>query len=148
MTEDSSALWSPRPGLVALAWAGAAGAAVWLAMLVSRGADAGAFLFAGVSAVGLGLAALFGTRARPRLRADADGLTVAGLRRSRHHPWPLVQDVRVHRVRRLGRDTNVLEVDTVTAAGEERLTVLGWLDLAADPHDVAARIDEIRRRVR
>jgi hypothetical protein len=141
--------WSPSRGLVALAWIGAAAAASWLALRVTLGAtDPAGYLFAVVCTAGLGLAALFGTRARPRLRADADGLTVGGLLRDRHHPWPLVRDVRVRRVRRLGRETSRLELDAVTAAGDERLTVFGRLDLDADPEDVAGEIAAVRARLR
>ena len=69
--------WSPpRPRCGRLA--------AWL-----TSADPAGGLIAAVATVGAGLAALFGTRARPRLRADADGVTVGGLLRSRHHPWPL-----------------------------------------------------------
>src|SRR5690606_30682095 len=120
--------WSPAAGLVVLAWVAAVGAAAWCAALRWSGSDPAACLLAGV-------AALFGTRARPRLRADADGLTVGGLFRTHHHPWPFVTDVRVLRVRRLGRESSLLEVDTVAADGTERLLVFGRLDLAADPED-------------
>lgn len=137
--------WSPARGLVALAWAGAAGAAGWVAVLVISGAaDPAGYVFATGCLAGLGLAALFGTRARPRLLADADGLTVGGLLHAQHHPWPLVRDVRVRRTRRLGRETSLLEVDAVTATGEERLAVFGRLDLDADPEDVAAAIATVR----
>ena len=87
---------------------------------------------------------MFGTRARPRLRVDADGVTVGGMFRSRHHPWPFVQDVRVLRVRRFGRQTSMLELDTVSAAGDERLLVFGRLELAADPEDVAPEMLALR----
>ncbi|MGE3288748.1 MAG: PH domain-containing protein [Pseudonocardia sp.] len=136
--------WSPARGLVALAWAGVVVALGWLVVLLLRGGDPGGLLFAGVTTVGLGFAALYGTRARPRLRADADGLTVGGLWGARHHPWPLVRDVRVRRVRRLGRETRLLELDSVTAAGDEQLVVFGRLDLDADPEDVAERIVALR----
>lgn len=144
----NSSSWSPAPGLVVLAWAGAVGAAAWLTLLLIRGADAGGVLFAATSALGLGVAALFGTRARPRLSADADGLSIRGLVRHNHHPWPLVRNVQVRPVRRLGRDSHLLEVDAVTATGAEHLAVFGRLDLAADPFDVAARITAIRSHVR
>jgi hypothetical protein len=52
--------------------------------------------------------------------------------------------VRVLRVRRLGRESSVLEVDTVNADGEERLLVFGRLDLAADPEDVAPELQALR----
>jgi PH (Pleckstrin Homology) domain-containing protein len=136
--------WSPAAGLVALAWLLAAGAAVWCAALWSTGSDPAGGLLAAVAALGAGLAALFGTRARPRLRADPDGLTVGGLLRPRHHPWPFVTDVRVLRVRRLGRESSLLEVDTVAADGTEQLLVFGRLDLAADPEEVAPQLRALR----
>jgi hypothetical protein len=140
----NAAEWSPAPGLVVLAWLVAVGAAAWCVALWMSGADPAGRLLAGVAAVGATVAALFGTRARPRLRADPDGLTVGGLLRSRHHPWPFVAQIRVLRVRRLGRETSLLEVDTVGADGSERLLVFGRLDLAEDPEDVAPRLHALR----
>ena len=142
--EDGAREWSPAPGLVVLAWLLAIGAAAWCVLLWWTGADPPGLLLAAVAAVGSAIAALFGTRARPRLRADADGLTVGGLLGTRHHPWPFVVGVRVLRVRRLGRESSVLEVDTVNADGEERLLVFGRLDLAADPEDVAPELQALR----
>jgi len=136
--------WSPAAGLVVLAWLLAAGAALWCGALWWTSADPAGGLLAAVAALGAAFAALFGTRARPRLRADADGLTVGGLLRSRHHPWPFVTEVRVLRVRRLGRESSLLEVDTVAADGSERLLVFGRLDLAADPEDVAPQLRALR----
>jgi hypothetical protein len=136
--------WSPAPGLVALTWLLAVAAAGWCAALLWTGSDPAGSLLAAVAALGAGLAALFGTRARPRLRADPDGLTVGGLLRPRHHPWPFVTDVRVLRVRRFGRESSLLEVDTVAADGTERLLVFGRLDLAADPEDVAPQLRALR----
>jgi hypothetical protein len=136
--------WSPPAAVVALAWLLAVGAAIWCAALWWTGADPAGSLLAAVAALGVGFAALFGSRARPRLRADPDGVTVGGLVRSHHHPWPFVTDVRVLRVRRLGRESSLLEVDTVTADGTERLLVFGRLDLAADPEDVAPILRALR----
>ncbi len=119
-------------------------AAGWCVALWLSGSDPAGLLIAGIAAVGVGFASLFGSRARPRLRADLDGLTVGGLLRTRHHPWPLVQDVRVLRVRRLGRDTSLLEIDTQNADGDEHLLVFGRLDLDADPEDVAPQLLELR----
>ncbi len=135
---------SPAPGLVVCGWIGAVAAAGWCAALWTDGGDPAGRLIAGLAAVGLGLAALYGSLARPRLRADADGLTVGGLRRSRHYPWPLVQGVRVVRTRRFGRESSLLEVDTLTAAGADQLFVFGRLDLDADPEDVAPRLLALR----
>jgi Bacterial PH domain len=132
--------WSPAPGLVACAWVGAAVALAWFVATALTGADPAGLLLAAVAAAGLLLAAVFGTRARPRLRVDAGGVTVGGLFRARHHPWPLVEDVRVLQVRRFGRRTSLLELDTVSASGDERLLVFGRLDLAADPEDVAPQV--------
>jgi hypothetical protein len=137
--------WSPAIGLVVVGWLGALGTAAWCVLLWTAHADPAGRLLAGIAAVGLLVAALFGTRARPRLRADADGLTVGGLLRSRHYPWPLVRDVRVLRVRRFGLRSSLLEIDAVGPAGDERLLVLGRLDLGEDPQDVAPQLLALRR---
>jgi hypothetical protein len=136
--------WSPALGLVVLCWAGAVGAVVWSVLLWTAQADPAGRLLAGIAALGLLVAALFGTRARPRLRADPDGLTVGGLLRRRHHPWPLVRDVRVLPVRRFGLRGALLEVDTVDPDGDEHLLVFGRLDLAEDPQDVAPQLLALR----
>jgi hypothetical protein len=136
--------WSPAAGLVGLAWVLAAAAALWCAALWWSGSDPAGGLLAAVAALGVAFAALFGTRARPRLRADADGVTVRGIVGCRHHPWPFVTDVRVLRVRRLGRESSLLAIDTVAADGTERLLVFGRLDLGADPEDVAPELLALR----
>ena len=141
-----SGAWSPSPGLVGLAWVGAAAAAVWCALVADTGDRAG-LLLAAVAAVGLGLAALYGTRARPRLRVDASGVTVRGLAAPRHHPWREIGDVRVLTVRRLGRATPVLEIDVIGPDGDERLFVFGRLDLDDDPVDVAEAVRAVRNAV-
>jgi hypothetical protein len=110
---------------------------VWC--VLSTGDRAG-LLLAAVAAVGLGLAALYGTRARPRLRVDGAGVTVGGLSAPRHHPWAQVGDVRVLTVRRLGRASTLLEIDVTDPDGQERLLVFGRLDLDDDPEDVAAMV--------
>ena len=89
-------------------------------------------------------AALIGTVARPRLRAGADGVTVAGPAGRRHVPWSQVRDVRAQAVRRLGRDSTMLELDVVDPDGAERLLVFGWLELGDDPVDVAEAIRAAR----
>jgi hypothetical protein len=111
---------------------------------VVRIADPAGRLISGVAALALAVAALYGTRARPRLQVDPDGLTVGGLLRSRHYPWPLVRDVRVLETRRFGVRGSLLEVDTVTTDGDERLLVFGRLDLAEDPRDVAPQLLALR----
>ena len=138
-----SGAWSPSSGLVGLAWAGAAGAAIWCFLVVTTGDRVG-LLLAAVAAVGLGLAALYGTRARPRLRVDGAGVTVGGLAAARHHPWARVGTVRVLTVRRLGRASTLLEIDVTDPDGAERLLVFGRLDLDDDPEDVAAVVRAAR----
>lgn len=138
----AGAAWSPPAVLVALAWVGTGAAVVWC-VLVAGTADRPGLLLAVVAALGLGLAALYGSRARPRLRIDGTGLTVGGLTGPRHHPWADVGDVRVLAVRRLGRESTALEIDVVTPGGPG-LLVFGRLDLDADPADVAAAVCEAR----
>jgi hypothetical protein len=136
--------WSPALVLVVVGWVGALAAAAWCVELWLDYADPVGRLLAAALTVGLVVAAAFGTRARPRLRADADGLTVGGFGRARHYPWPLVSDVRVLEGRRLGLRNALLEIDTVTADGGERLLVFGRLDLAEDPRDVAPQLLALR----
>lgn len=138
-----SGAWSPSRGLVALAWVGALAALGWC-LLVGTTGDRAGLLLAAVAAAGLGLAAVYGTRARPRLRVDASGVTVTGLAGPRHHPWTRVTGVRVLPVRRLGRTASLLEIDVVEPDGPERLLVFGRLDLDADPEDVAATVRATR----
>ncbi|NMI00525.1 PH domain-containing protein [Pseudonocardia acidicola] len=138
--------WSPPAALVALAWLGAAGAAVWLVLLILAHADATGRLVAGVAALGLLVAALFGTVARPRLAADPGGVTVRGLFGPRRYPWSRVEGIRVLRTRRLGRDTSLVELDVLDEGGAERLLLFGRLDLGEDPEDVAGQLDSRRMR--
>jgi hypothetical protein len=81
---------------------------------------------------------LFGTVARPRLAADAAGITVRSLTGRRHWNWADVT-VRLVHTRRLGRDMPTVELDA-----DPDLVVLGWLDLGADPADVVDAISALR----
>lgn len=138
----SGGTWSPSAGLVGVAWTGAVAAAVWCTQLVGT-ADVPGLLLAVAATVGLVLAALYGTRARPRLRADADGVAVRGLT-TRTVPWSQIRDVRAQAVRRWGRDSTMLELDVVEPDGTERLLVFGRLDLGDDPVDVADAVRAAR----
>ncbi|WP_214369315.1 PH domain-containing protein [Pseudonocardia sp. H11422] len=138
--------WSPPAGIVVLAWIGAAGAAAWCVLLVLSHADPAGRLLSGVAAVSLLGAAVFGTVARPRLAADASGVTVRGLGAPQHHPWSRVPGIRVLRTRRFGRETPLLELDVVGEDGRERLLVFGRLDLGDDPEDVGDRLIALRAR--
>ena len=135
--------WSPAAGLVGLAWIGAVAAAVRTTLLVGTD-DVPGLLLAAVATVVLAAAALYGTRARPRLRADGDGVTIGGLAGRRHIPWSRVHGVHARSVRRWGRDSTMLELDVVEPDGTERLLVFGRLDLGDDPVDVAEAVRAAR----
>jgi len=117
--------------LVAISWVLAAASITWAILADDR---PGKVLLA-VAALTLVLAGLFGTIARPRLAADADGITVRDLVGRKHWPWAHV-NVRLRHTRRFGRDVATVEVDA-----DPDLVVLTRLDLGADPVDV---IDAIR----
>ena len=136
--------WAPPAGLVGLAWVGACIAAGWCAVQVATHADPAGILLAAIATAGLGLAAVYGTRARPRLRVDTTGVSVGGLAGPRHHRWEQVRDVRVLAVRRLGRDSTLLEIDLAEPDGTERLMIFGRLDLGDDPVDVADAVRAAR----
>ena len=142
MTEpDPAALtWSPRPALVVLAWVLAV---ALLVLAVAESAPEGRIL-AGIATIAMVLFAVFGTVARPRLRADGDGVAVRRLGGTTRWSWPQLT-VRVSRTRRLGRESSLLELDAVDSDGDEHLIVLGWLDLGADPVEVAAALRGLAR---
>lgn len=76
-----------------------------------------------------------------RLAADADGLTVIrGYAGRRRIPWSEVAAIRVDRRSRLGLSSHLLEVDT-----GETVHLLTARELGADPADVAAALQQIRR---
>lgn len=98
---------------------------------------AGLFLVGGAGLVLLGLAVADAV-VRPRLAADADGLTVRTLGRRLGGPWPVVV-VRLRTGRRLGTAAHTLEVDI----GDE-LVVLGRRELGTDPVEVAELLHHLR----
>ncbi|MFP5021153.1 PH domain-containing protein [Pseudonocardia phyllosphaerae] len=136
--------WSTPGGVVAALWVLAVLALGWLVLLVARGADPTGALLAGVAAVGLGLYAASGTKARPRLEAGPEGIVVRRLTWTRHVPWSRVDDVRVLRMRRFGRESSVLELDLRDVDDSERLVVLGRPELGSDPEDVAEELELLR----
>lgn len=138
--DDLTRSWAPARGLIAMTWAGAALA---LLLAVVTGDPRGRVL-AVVAAVGLLAYAVFTSIARPRLVVDVGGLTVRGLGGPRHYRWAQVQRVRVMRHRRFGREIAQLEIDATDEEGEERLVVLGRLDLDAMPEDVHDAISTVR----
>jgi hypothetical protein len=120
--------------LVAIAWILAAAAVTWAVVTEDRPGQ----VLISVAALTLVLGGLFGTVARPRLAADADGITVRSLTGRRHWPWAAV-NVRLAHTRRLGRDVTTVEIDA-----DPDLVVLGRFDLGADPVDVIDAIRELR----
>jgi hypothetical protein len=129
--------WAPRAVLVVIGWVAAAAALAWC---VFGALDAPGRLFFGVTAAVLGFAALYGTRARPRLEADRHGVRMRGLLRKTSHPWSRVDRVAVVRTRRMGREVPALEIDAA-----DQLHIFGRLDLGEDPRDVADALDRLRR---
>lgn len=132
-------------------WAAPVGAVV-LAAVATLGLGAWAFgagdppgrVLAGLAALALGAAAAFGALARPRLAAGVEGITVRGARSVTTWPWSGVDAVRVVRARRLGLPSAYVEIEARSADGDERLLILGRLELGVDPVEVAAVLQEHR----
>jgi hypothetical protein len=101
----------------------------------------------GVTAVVLAVAAVYGTRTRPRLTADAGGIGIGGVRGLTRYAWPQVREVKVVRTRRFGREVATLEIETFGPGDRdvgERLHVFGRLDLGTDPEEVDAELRAMR----
>lgn len=101
-------------------------------------------VLAGLAALALAAGAVFGALARPRLAVDPAGLSLRGPFAAARWPWSCVDAVRVVRARRLGLPTAYVEVEARDDAGDERLLVLGRLELGADPVEVAAELQRHR----
>jgi Bacterial PH domain len=147
-TQPASRSWAPAFGLVVLAWLGAAVAMAWFLLAD----DAPGRLLAATGTIGLVAAALFGSIARPRLSVDNERVAVRSLTGTRVWPWRQVSSIRVVRHHRLRREIPMLELelldtDARDADGDDpdqRLIILGRLDLNADPEDVLDAIQHIR----
>jgi hypothetical protein len=130
--------WSPRGGETAALAAVAAGLALAVVLL-----DAPGRILVGTAALLLLLVVVHDLRARPRLRAGADGVDVRTWTGSRHLPWPLLR-VRVRVTRRLGISSRTLELDTAAGPDDDGvLVVLGRRDLGADPEVVARSLRDL-----
>jgi Bacterial PH domain len=124
--------WSPRAAETAAMAAVAAGLALSLVLLDPPGR-----VLAGAAALLLLVLVVHDLRARPRLRADRDGVVVRTWTGRRHLPWPLLR-VRVRVSRRLGVSSRTLELDTAAGPDDDGvLVVLGRRDLGVDPEEVA-----------
>lgn len=141
--DNPDAEWAAPVGAVVLGLVGAVGL---LAYVVLGSLDGPGRLLLGVAGVAVGAAAVVGLRARPRLAASAEDLTLRGLLGARTWPWTRVDAVRVVRMRRLGLPAAYVEIDTRDDDGAERLLVLGRLELGTDPVDVAAALQTHRAR--
>jgi Bacterial PH domain len=129
LTTPTARTWAPKMELSVAAWVLAAAAAVWTAFAD----DPPGKVLLGTLALALALAGVYGVVVRPRLAADAEGVTVRGLTGRRSWTWAEV-NIRLVRTRRLGREVATLELDAV--GDEPDLVVLGRLDLGEDPVDV------------
>ena len=138
MSTQTDRSWAPKVELVVLAWVLAAGAASWALL----GTDPPGRVLMGAVALMLTLAALNGLLVRPRLTADAEGVTVRGLTGTRTWRWAEV-NVRLVRNRRFGREVATLELDAENAE-VPALVVLGRLELGTDPEDVVDALLALR----
>jgi hypothetical protein len=137
MTEPTTTeyRWAPQAPLVGIGWVLTAMAA----LLAVVGSDPGGRVLLTIAALGLAAISLFGTLARPRLRADEHGVTVRGLFSTRTWAWPEVR-IRLAHGRRLGRVTSTLEL---TVLHDDGLIVFGKLDLGEDPADVVEQLQTL-----
>jgi len=75
---------------------------------------------------------------RPRLRADAAGVTVRSLSGQRTFPW-LALEARLRRIQRFGRSVTTLELDH-----DDTLIIFGRRELGADPEEVLRQLSDLR----
>ena len=132
--------WAPPPALVGMAWVLAVAALAWTVF----GDDPRGRILTALATLGLLLFALFGTVARPRLAADADGVEIRRLLGRQRWTWGAVR-ITVSSTRRFGRTVHLLELDSADTDDEGGLVVLGWLDLGTEPAEVAAVLRTYRR---
>lgn len=125
--------WSTKPLETALA---AAGGLVLTAVGFTVD-PTGRFLVWAAAVLLFGIAAL-DLVLRPRLRADANGLTVPALRGTTSAPWTVVA-VALRQHQRFGRSVPTLELDL-----DETLFILGRRELGTDPEQVIVELERLR----
>jgi hypothetical protein len=146
--DDPALRWAAPLSAVVLGLLAGVGLLAWVVLGVRTGTlDGPGRLLLGLAGVAVGVAALIGLRARPRLAADDDALVLRGPFTARRWPWTRVDAVRVVRMRRLGVPAGYLEIDARDDDGTERLLVLGRLELGTDPRDVADALQAHRADV-
>ncbi|WP_114451404.1 PH domain-containing protein [Halopolyspora algeriensis] len=131
--------WSPPAALVTCGWVLTAAAVLWWL----SSSDPIDRLFTGTLVLALAAVSAYGSLVRPRLAADADGITVRSLGGTHRWTWQQVE-VRVHRTPRLGRTVDVLELDVPEQHRPGGLIVLTKLDLGTDVGDVAEQLEHLR----
>ncbi|WP_308258495.1 PH domain-containing protein [Saccharothrix obliqua] len=136
MSEPRS--WSPKPAVVAVSWAAAAGALLAAVL----GSEATTKVLLGAVAALLAAFAAYGTLLRPKLTVDETGLTIRTVTGPRHLPWHEVKVKLVH-TRRLGREVPTVELDWQRGE-DEQLFVLTTADLGTDPREVAEVLHALR----
>ncbi|WP_028927324.1 PH domain-containing protein [Pseudonocardia acaciae] len=129
--------WSAPVAVLVVGWLAAASALAWCAL---GSGDAPGRVLAGTAVLVLGGGALVGSMARPRLAASRSGVRVRGPLRGAQYGWSEVSRLRLVHTRRFGRDVPSLELEV----HDQRLYVFGWLDLGADPRDVADILSTLR----
>ncbi|MEC3974554.1 PH domain-containing protein [Amycolatopsis sp. H20-H5] len=135
--DNYPATWSPRPALVVLAGVIAVVLLAGTVLDAVSGDRAGAVLF-GLATVAVGAYAAHSALVRPRLAADVEGLRARTVGGTLQLAWAGTR-IRLRTTRRLGRDTETLEVES-----GDHLLVFGRLDLGEDPRDVLDVLSALR----
>lgn len=132
-TPPAALTWGPRPAETALA----AVAGLVMTALGFTVDPTGRWLVWAAAGLLYGIAAV-DLVVRPRLRADAAGVTVRSLTGRTTMPWSEVE-WRLRRTLRFGRTVPTLELDH-----DEKLTIFGRRELGNDPEDVLSQLNGLR----
>lgn len=142
-TQGDRLRWSTPVGTVVALWVLAVAATGWSVAVLVSGAEAAGALVAGSRRS-------VSPWPRPRDPCPApagsrsEELTVRRLTWTRHVPWSRVDDLRLLRTRRLGRESVLLELELRDVEDHERLVILGRAELGADPVDVFDDLSALR----
>lgn len=129
--------WAPQWTLVIAGWCVAALAGIWIAISNARASnDSQGRILIGLAGVAVLLLALHATVIRPRLIADATGITLRGLFGSTTWNWQNVH-YQVTAVTRFGRTVTTLEL---SGTNDDRISALGRLELGTRPEDVVEQL--------
>lgn len=128
--DPARSTYSPRPGELLVA----AGGGLMLGVLAALTDDRPGQVLVGLAAAGLLVVAALGALRRPRVVADAAGITIRGPLRTRHLDWVDVGSVLLRHHRRLGLEVGMLEISGTDDV--DGLLVLSRGDLGTDPREV------------